>query len=54
MTSPRPHRPALSEAEALRELAAAAGRHLDARLIDALRSVLTHPRETDARAADAA
>ena len=51
MTSPRPHRPALSEAEALRELEAAAGRHLDARLIDALRSVLTHPREADARVA---
>jgi len=51
MTSPRPHRPALSEAEALRELEAAAGHHLDARLIDALRSVLTHPREADARGA---
>ena len=37
MTSPRPHRPALSETEALAELEQDAGRHLDARLLDALR-----------------
>jgi len=54
MTSPRPHRPALSEEEALDQLEQDAGRHLDARLLDALRSVLAHPRQGDARVALAA
>ncbi len=53
MMSARPHRPALSEEDALEELERGAGAHLDARLIDALRSVLTHPREGDSRIAHA-
>jgi diguanylate cyclase (GGDEF)-like protein len=49
MISARPHRAALPEDVALGQLEAAAGTHLDPRVVAALRSVLAHPREGDAR-----
>jgi HD-GYP domain-containing protein (c-di-GMP phosphodiesterase class II) len=49
MTTPSPHRPALSIDEAGVELERAAGSQLDPRVVAALKSVLAHPREADTR-----
>jgi diguanylate cyclase (GGDEF)-like protein len=49
MTNARPHRPALDERAALLQLDQVAGTQLDPRVVDALKSVLAHPREADAR-----
>jgi two-component system cell cycle response regulator len=49
MTSARPHRPALDAETALLELDRAAGTQLDPEVVEALKSVLAHPREADPR-----
>jgi HD-GYP domain-containing protein (c-di-GMP phosphodiesterase class II) len=47
MTTTRPYRAAMTEADALIELARVAGSQLDRKVVDALRSVLARPRERD-------
>jgi two-component system, cell cycle response regulator len=51
MTTTRPYRAAMTEADALIELARVAGSQLDRKVVDALRSVLARPRERDPAAA---
>jgi diguanylate cyclase (GGDEF)-like protein/PAS domain S-box-containing protein len=52
MTTPSPHRAALSTTAALVELDRVAGTQLDPDVVTTLKSVLTHPREADASRAD--
>jgi diguanylate cyclase (GGDEF)-like protein len=49
MASARPHRAALDAEAALLELDRAAGTQLDPQVVEALKSVLAHPREADPR-----